>query len=347
MKTISRLTRCASLLGMLAVLAIAFLVCWPATLGWAQASAPAGSEAPSAQPAPEEPPVRFSGDVQFRPELDVLTGVRGWSVNGEEISVDQVRDTAVAYVGPFILREMVASTLLRQEAKRRGISVTDAEVAAKAKQFREERGLSDEATFQRYLASEKRTATWFQDKVREYVLIEKVLSDQVFVSDSEVQAFYTQYRDAYRRPDSVWYRAMTFPTEAAAQAALGELRKGKAFQDIAKENAGSAYEKSLAGEVQTYQRGQEPGLPKEIEAALFSAPLTQVVGPLKTTFGAQDYYHLFKVEKKVDAHEFTLAEAGEIIRAELHRRKLEEQVYPKWLQTALSGASIEPLRASH
>ncbi len=344
MKMISRLTRCASLLGMLAILAVAI---WAMAPGWAQTSAPAGSEASSAQAAPEQPPVQFSGDVQFRPELDMLAGVRGWSVNGEVISVDQVRDTAVAYVGPFILREMVASTLLQQEAKRRGISATDAEVVSKAKQFREERGLSDEATFQRYLASEKRTATWFQDKVREYVLIEKMLSDQVYVSDSEVEAFYTQYRDAYRRPDSVWYRAMTFPTEAAAQAALGELRKGKAFQEIAKENAGSAYEKSLAGEVQSYQRGQEPSLPKEIEAALFSAPLAQVMGPLKTNFGGQDYYHLFKVEKKVDAHDFTLAEAGEIIRAELHRRKLEEQVYPKWLQTALSGASIEPLKAGH
>ena len=343
MKTISRLTRRASLAGMLAALAIAL---WAMAPGWAQAAEPAASAAPSAQPAPEEPPVRFSGDVQFRPELDMLAGVRGGSVNGEVISVDQVRDTAVAYVGPFILREMVAGTLLRQEAKRRGMSVTDAEVAAKAKQFREERGLGDEATFQRYLMSEKRTPTWFQEKVREYVLIEKLLSDQVFVSDSEVEAFYTQYRDAYRRPESVWYRAMTFPTEAAAQAVLGELRKGKSFQDIAKENAGSAYEKSLAGEVQTYQRGQQPGLPKEIEAALFSAPLAQVMGPLKTTFGGQDYYHLFKVEKKVDAQEFTLEQAGEVIRAELRRRKLEEQVYPSWLQTALSGASIEPLKAN-
>ena len=327
----------------LALVAVFSLCWWTVTEGWAQSSSPAAGAV--RQPQSAEPPVQVGREIPTRPELDKLTGVRGWRVNGEEISLEEVQSRAMAYIGPYILRDLVASALLSQEAQRRGITVTDAEVQAKTKELRDDRGLADDATFQRYLASQLRTPAWFQDKVKEYVLLEKVLSEHVHVSDAEVRSFYNRFRDAYHRPESVSYRAMSFTAEAAAQAALGELRKGRSFQEIAKENAGSAFEKSIAGEVQAYQRGQRPALPAEIEDTLFSAPLAQVVGPMKTSFQGQDYYHLFKVEKRVDEHQTTLEEAQEVIRTELRRRKLEEQVYPGWLQTALSGASIEPLKA--
>ncbi len=292
-----------------------------------------------------QPPVVFGRQIRVPRAVETVTGVKGWVVNGETITMDQARDRAMAFYGPYVVRDLVAATLLHQEAKQRGITVSDAEVEAKVKEMRQEQGLSDDGSFERYLASQRKTKAWFYDKVRDYVLIEKLLADRVHVSDREVADFYNRFRQAYYRPASVSFRAMSFTSEAAAQAALAELRKGKSFQEIAKRNATSAVEKAVAGELRTYQKGQQPPLPPEIEAALFSAPLAQVIGPLKTTYQGQDYYHLFRVESKRDEHQFTLDEAKEIIRAEIKRRKLEEEVYPRWLETALSGASIETIPA--
>lgn len=310
-------------------IALAFC-CWHA--GWGQGDAGAAE------------PVQIGPQIPSRPELEQVEGVRAWRVNGEEISLQQVQERAMAFVGPYILRDMVAATLLAQEAKRKGVVITEAEVQAKARELRAELGLQDDESFRRYLVSELRTPTWFETKVREYLLIEKVVGDSVHVSDAEVRAFYNRFQDAYRRPAMVSYRAMAFPSEAQAQAALAELRKGRPFQEIAKEKATTAFEKSVAGEVLTYQRGQQPALPKELEEALFAAPPGQVIGPIRTGFQGQNLYHLLKVEAKADERVLSLDEVKEVIRAQLYRRKLEEEAYPRWLQAALSSATIEVVK---
>jgi len=307
-------------------------------------------ETAAGTPAAEEPPVRIEGEMPVRPELQVFSGIRGWLVNGEEISVEELRDRAVAYYGPHVLQGLVAGLLLRQEAKRQGITATEQEVDAKAKQIREEKGITSDAAFARYLLTEEKSAAWFQDKVRDYLLLEKLLSDKVYVSDSEVTRFYNRFSDAYRRPETIWFRAMSFRTAEGAQAAVQELRKGRSFEELAQEAATSPQERSVAGKLRKYERGQSLALPAEIEGALFQAPLNQVVGPLQTEQsvapGKTDtYYHLFRVEKKADPHQFTLDEVRDVIRGELRRQKLETQVYPGWLRTALAGASIEPLRS--
>jgi parvulin-like peptidyl-prolyl isomerase len=140
---------------------------------------------------------------------------------------------------------------------------------------------------------------------------------------------------------------MSFTTEAAAEAAKQELRTGKSFEEVAKAAAATPEERATAGQLVQYQRGQQPRLSDDVEAALFAAPVNQVSGPLKThdPISNQDYYHLFRVEKKTDEHHFSLDEAKERIRADLRRQKLYQLVYPNWLSEALAGASIEPVKA--
>jgi foldase protein PrsA len=314
----------------------------PLAAAWAQAPTPG---APAA--GPETPPVSIVGEVPVRPELQTFSGISGWKINGEEIPLDTVRDKALAWYGPYILQDLVASALLRQEAKRKGISVTEAEVNAKLSDIRQELGISSDAALDRLLRSQQRTPEWFREHVADYALLEKVLADRVFVSDTEVKNAYVRNSEALTIPETVWYRAMTFPSEQAAQAAKQELRTGKTFEELAKAAATTPAERATAGQLVQYQRGQQPRLSEDVEAALFAAPLNQVSGPLRThdPVGNQDYYHLFRVEKKTDPRHFSLEEAKERIRADLRRQKLYQLVYPNWLSEALAGASIEPLKA--
>jgi len=330
-----------SLLGRL--LWTAFALCaWSTTGLWAQVPAAEGASAEA-----EQPPVGIVGEVPVRPELQTFAGVRGWMVNGEEISLDAVRDRAVAWHGPYILQDLVASALLRQEAKRKGISVTEAEVDAKLADIRQELGLNSEAALQRFLRTQERTPEWFREHVSDYALLEKVLADRVYVSDLEVKRAYERNPEALTIPETVWYRVMTLRSEEAAQAVKQELRTGKSFEELAKAATASPEERARAGELTEYLRGQQPRLPEDIEGALFAAPLNQVSGPLKThdPITNQDYYHLFRVEKKTDERHFSLEEAKERIRADLARQKLHELIYPNWLREALAGASIELLKA--
>ncbi len=291
-------------------------------------------------PVATEDPVAVVGEVKWRPELEKITGVKGWVINGQEITMEAVRDRAALFHGPSVLQDMVAEVLLQQEAKRRNITLTDREIEAKVTALREELSLRSEASFQRFLQMQRATPDWFTAKARSYALLEKVLAEQVYVSDREVESYFKRNQALYRRAETVGFRVISFADKASAEAALETIRKGKSFEQVAKEVAATPAEREVAGELQFYERGQQT-LPPEIETALFAAPLNQVTGPLNL-MGA---YYLIRVEKKIDPHQYTLDEpqVRDSIRDQLRKQKLEQVVWPNWIADQLQNAKLEVL----
>jgi foldase protein PrsA len=284
--------------------------------------------------------VTVVGDVPPRPELQSVSGVTGWVVNGTEIPIAEVATRAAAYHGPYVLQDMVAEVLLEEEAKRQGVTVEEAEVGEKVKAFRIELGTLSEPAFESYLRAQRVTREWFENKARSYVLMEKVLADQVHVSDREVEVLYRQNQAAYRRNESVQFRVMAFTDKASAEVALAAVRGGRSFQEVAKGVAPTSAERAVAGELQFAERGLTR-VPPEFEAALFAAPLNQVAGPVEVR-GA---YYLIRVEKKLDPRQFTLDEIRDVIREQIRRRKLEQIVWPSWIGERLRDADISVLKA--
>jgi parvulin-like peptidyl-prolyl isomerase len=301
---------------------------------WAQAAEPEGATAEGGAPATD------GGSVAIRPEFRTLEGVSGWRVNGEVIELDQVKEQALRQYGPYVLEDMVLAIFLQKEAERLGVSVTEDETQAKVRELRAELGVRTEAGFYTYLRSRRITYAAFEEGARNYVLMEKVLGDKAKVSDAEVARFYQLRQNAYRRSESVTYRVIAAPTEAQAQAALEELSRGRSFEEVAKSMVSDPGMKTLAGRLQFYERGQHPPAPPEFEAAVFSAPLNQVVGPVKV----QESYLLIRVEKKTDPHQFPLDEVREEIRSQLHKQRLEQVVAPQWYRLQLQSAEIEVIR---
>jgi foldase protein PrsA len=305
--------------------------------GGALLSLPAWAQ--EADAAADKHEMTVVGEAKPRPELQVVTGVRAWRVNGEEISVSEVQNRALMTYGPYVLQDLVVEKLLLQEAKRQGVTVSDAEVQAKMTQIREEQGVTADAAFARYLQAQRLTPEAFGAGARDYVYIEKMFGDQVYVSDDEAAASFDQSKGLYQTPETASYRAMEFADQAAAQAALAELRKGGNFTNVAKSLA-SPDMKAYAGELVIYRRGQNPGLPKEVEDALFAAPLNQVIGPVKVL----NRNALIKVERKTDAHQFTYNEIKERIKGDIRRSKLESVVWPGWIAAQLAAADIAPVK---
>jgi len=314
--------------------AVAILLVAATCALWAQAAEPAGATTEGGAPATD------GGPIPIRPEFRALEGVSGWRVNGEAIDLDQVKEQALRRHGPYVLEDMVLAIFLQKEAERLGVSVTEDETQEKVRELRAGLGVRTDAGFYTYLRSRRITYAAFEEGARNYVLMEKVLGDKAKVSDAEVARFYQLRQNAYRRSESVTYRVIAAPTEAQAQAALEELSRGRSFEEVAESMVSDPGLKTLAGKLQFYERGQRPPAPPEFEAAVFSAPLNQVVGPVKL----QESYLLIRVEKKTDPHQFTLEEVREEIRSQLHRQRLEQVVAPQWYHLQLQSAQIEVIR---
>lgn len=306
---------------------------------------PVEAQDTAAAPAQESgarPPVEVGSEVQLRPELEDISGVQRWRVNGQEITLDDVTARALLFQGPYVLQDVLAATLLEQEAKRRGLSVTEEEVEVQIGALREQLGLRSEHALDFHLRQRRMTREGFRQQAREYLLLTKVLGDRVYVSDAEVGRFYREFGDVlYSRGERVAFRIISFNTEDAARAALQEMSRGKNFVEVARAQALSPAERAVAGELNWYERGQQPAFPPDFEAVLFAAQLNQAVGPIK----AVNRYHLVRVEKKSDPYQLTLEEVRENIRAQLRRRDLEQVVWPRWIGAQLANAEIEVIGA--
>jgi parvulin-like peptidyl-prolyl isomerase len=290
------------------------------------ALSPAAAAAESGEAA--EPPVRILEEARPRPELQVVSGVKGWIVNGREISLNEVGHRATIFHGPYVLQDMVAQVLLEQEAERRGIAISQEEAEAKLKALREELGIRSEAALESFLRTQRVTMDWLRAKAGDYALLEKVFADQTYVSDREIETAFRRNPSYYDQPATVWYRLLSFPTKQDADAALAELRKGRPFPDT--------------GGLRVYERGRSPALLPAFEQALFAAPLNQVRGPIKLL----DTYHLIRVEKKTDPHRPTLDQVRDVIRGQLRRQKLEQVVWPQWIKAQIENADIRVVTAA-
>ena len=315
-----------------AVIGIVVGLCFACCLGWA------GEAEPGPEEGAETTRVTVAGEVPPRPEFEALAGATGWVVNGKEISLELVKDKATSYHGPYVLQDMVAQLLLQQEADRRGIVVTEEEVEKKVASVREELGVRSEAALESFLRAKRVTREWLRSKARAYVLMEKVLFEQVYVDDREIERSYRLNQQAYRRNETVGYRAMRFLDKQSAEAALAEIRKGRSFEEVARETARTPAEQAAAGNIRYHVRGKQ-SLPPEFEADLLAAPLNQVAGPVEV----MGSYLLIRVEQKMDPHQFTLDEVRDVIRDRLRRQKLEQIVWPNWIRDQLARAQIKVL----
>ena len=80
------------------------------------------------------------------------------------------------------------------------------------------------------------------------------------------------------------------PTEADCLAVKAEIEGGKSFADAAREHSGCPSSAS-GGELGTFGKGQ---MVREFEEVVFSGPVGEVLGPVKTDFG----YHLILITQR-------------------------------------------------
>ena len=114
---------------------------------------------------------------------------------------------------------------------------------------------------------------------------------KVQVTEDEIKDYYEANPKKFEKGATVSAKHILVETEAACKDVLAQIESGaKTFEDAAKEYS-TCPSKERGGDLGEFGRGQ---MVKEFEDAAFAAEIGQIVGPVKTQFGA----HLIKVEKK-------------------------------------------------
>jgi peptidyl-prolyl cis-trans isomerase SurA len=275
--------------------------------------------------------------------VDRIVGV----VNGEIITlqdlqqqirlvVGQTPDPATAEkIAPQVLDSMIDDIVLRQEAQRLNIVVSDSEVENEVRQFKVRRRLSDE-DFERSLRLQGLTPEQFKERSREDIVKHKILGymvrRKVVVTQEEIDAYLERNRSELTTERVVSLQMVVFADRQGADTIWKSLRGGEIGIDEAVErySVGPKAEKGVMADVNW----------RELDDPWREGLRTLSVGEVSEPFLIQDRWVIVKLLDRRDGERKESAAVDEEVREAIMRPKLEER-FKEYMAGLRSKAIIQ------
>lgn len=219
--------------------------------------------------------------------------------DGIEITARELQEELWKRYGLVALNELIRRKLLEQEAQKRGIVVTDDEVTELMKR----QGLPD--NFEN------------RQKVRTDLLLDKLASAMVEVTETEARQYFERNRSLYDQPERVRLRDITLESRENAEAiweAL-RLRRGSNFPDLARH---------FSVNPATRHRGGDMGvIPiSDLHPKLREVIRHMKVGEFSRPIEIDGEWIIVKLEARFPAERKTFEEVKERVIAQLRQQKI-------------------------
>jgi peptidyl-prolyl cis-trans isomerase C len=263
------------------------------SLAYAQAPAPAPKPIqaqPAQAPAGKPPAQKPAQAAATSPKDPVVATVNGQPIYLSELEVaqqalpPQYRNMPLASVFPALLDRIVDSKLVVADGKKNKI---DADPA-----FKRRLAFVEDQVIQDY---------WLQKEVAKRITQERL------------QQRYQEKLKSMPAEEEVHARHILVATEAEAKDLLAELKKGTAFDKLAREKSTDKASGAEGGDLGWFKRND---MVKEFSDAAFALKKGELSdAPIKTQFG----YHVVKVEDRRQAPPPSFEELSDQIREELAR----------------------------
>jgi parvulin-like peptidyl-prolyl isomerase len=226
-----------------------------------------------------------------------------------------------------LLESLVERQVILNEAARRKIVVTPAQVDAKIAELKAQTG-GDKA-FQDALAQEAMTVDDLRHEIQTGLTMQalaEALTSGLKVSEAEVKAYYDSHSEEFDRPEEVHVRHILVKDKAKAEKLLAQLKGGADFAAVAKEHSEDPGSKEDGGDLGFFGRGR---MVQPFEEAAFKLKPGELSGLVETQFG----FHILQGLEHRAARRVSLEEA----RGELET-KLKQDARAKAVGEWLSGA---------
>ncbi len=232
-----------------------------------------------------------------------------------------------------ILGGLIGEALIFDDAKKRGLVATEADIDKKLEGFKS--AFEDAAGFEASLKAQGTTLEQVRAQLRQSLSIEKVLRDEMkhdVISDAEAHAFYDQNAAAFTGQPEVKVRLVRIKIpnpndplgrEAARQkieAARRKLNEGLAFAEVVKQYSDDPLTKEKGGELPPFALGSGP-----VDAAIAKLQPHQLSQVIENG-GA---FQVIELLEKLPARKISFEEAKPRIQGLLEQGKLQDAVLAK------------------
>lgn len=232
------------------------------------------------------------------------------TVNGQPITQEELVQRVLSYYGKSSLEAMINRMLVNQEAKRLGVTVTDAEMDARTSLIKNQLGGAE--GYGHWLAQSGITEAQHREQVRATMLTEKIVAKTDPIKDSELE--------------QAAVRIILLPSEADAKSVETVLKNGGDFIQLARERSLDQQTGGRGGLLPPVMQAEYP----DIWKAIADLKPGQTTGPVKLG----DSYAILKLEARLPISKQSDQEK-ERNRARLMSVKLNE-----WLDSARKHAKI-------
>jgi peptidyl-prolyl cis-trans isomerase C len=262
--------------------------------------------------------------AEFQETLDEIRSV------GKGFFVDKERASSLKR---DLLERMIDTRLLLQEASKKRI-VLDPKVAEASLDLARREyppgGLEEE------LLKTGKTVESYLRETGSSLLLRKLLKrevvDRIAVSREEVEKYYQEHRDQFRKPEEVRVRQIVTKTEEEAENLRKMIMRGASFEELAHKHS-LGPEAKKGGDLGYFPRGR---MPPAIEEACFKLWSSHVSRVAASPYG----FHLFQLVDRRPARELSLEEAvSEIERKLVDEKTREAEAY--YIRSLREKASIQ------
>jgi len=231
------------------------------------------------------------------------------------------------------LTKMIERRLQLQEAKARGVDVSDQEVKQALEQMKRQGEKLDEA--------DPVTRRNVRDQLTLLKVVDREVRSGVMVGDGEMKRYYQEHQDRFALPEEYTLSQIlilprspddTADAKEKARRVMAELKKGEKFEDLALQYSDGP-NASRGGRLGFVRQGE---LLPAIERAI--APL--VPGGISDIIETPEGFHIMRVEEKKPKQFRPFEEVKFEIQALVFQQKSED-VFQSWLVDLKNKAYIE------
>jgi len=231
-----------------------------------------------------------------------------------------------------LLDQLVGLRLLKQEAMSRKITVPDTDIDARVAEIKKQ--FPSEEVFTQALAARKMTLENLRAEARDEASINRMLADalneKVAATPEQISTFYQQNLERFKQPDQVKAshiliavpqgadEATKAASRAKAEEVLKQVKAGKDFAALAKENSQDPGSAVNGGDLGYFRQGQMVGPFNEVAFKLAPGTVSDVV---ETQFG----FHIIKVIDKKPAQTAPLEQVRDQLKQYLENQNKQKE----------------------
>jgi len=272
---------------------------------------------------------------QFQRRLNLFLNQYGQLLITDEKQLAKIKD--------IVINRMIEEELIRQEASRKGIKVSDEELEAEiadtlASFGQADTGYGSDNSSIKLDRTDLSQAEW-SERLRQLLIQKKLVQQEVIdkipITKREITSYYQTHPREFTKPGAYRVRNITLASYAEAVAIRLKLLRGANFKLLVRAHSISP-DKNLDGDLGYVERGD---LPLEMETEIFKSSAKTEERDISAIVRSQDGYHIFEREGYRRQRKLTLNEARQEIKKILILQKRDE-AYQRWLEKLIENAKI-------